>query len=78
MQRGQRALRRESIAGESFTEQDLDDSERVVHPKSDETRAHLTKVASKLLLFRSLDARQISGAATCVHHLQQRGPLVPC
>ncbi|KAK6178687.1 hypothetical protein SNE40_011213 [Patella caerulea] len=55
-----RYARRQSVSAERYDpEEDDDDEDRVVHPKTDAQRERLTEAVSGILLFRSLDSDQM-------------------
>ncbi|GLD93580.1 hypothetical protein PINS_up002172 [Pythium insidiosum] len=50
--------RRTSVSAETIDPNNAKHYERVVHPKSDEERARITKMVSENILFKSLDEKQ--------------------
>ncbi|CAG5118008.1 unnamed protein product [Candidula unifasciata] len=56
-----RYARRQSVSAERYNpEEDEDDDDFIIHPKTDEQRERLTKTVSSILLFRSLEPEQTS------------------
>ncbi|BFZ00992.1 hypothetical protein BsWGS_04031 [Bradybaena similaris] len=54
-----RYARRQSVSAERYNpEEDEDEDDDIIHPKTDEQRERLTKTVSSILLFRSLEPEQ--------------------
>ncbi|KAK0054041.1 cAMP-dependent protein kinase type II regulatory subunit [Biomphalaria pfeifferi] len=54
-----RYARRQSVSAERYNpEEDEDDDDHIIYPKTDEQRERLTKTVSGILLFRSLEPEQ--------------------
>lgn len=54
------AGRRKSVFAETYDpEEDEEDGQKVVYPKSDEQRQRLAEAVKNILLFRSLDKEQM-------------------
>lgn len=56
-----RYARRQSVSAERYNpEEDSDDDDKIIYPKTDEQRERLTKTVCGILLFRSLEPEQTS------------------